>query len=374
MTTPGDAALLPVVSAVVDTARAHDPLDAPLPADAAFRLAPLLAILDLGTATAVAVGHVEVTVVAGEPPVLRARVRGLWLSASKAAVGTAAPEPGPRRWRGVIDHPEVVAAAVGWLRARSGPTDGDPEQVATVLSKDVAESSRDAVQELRSLRYELESHLSATIRGESRSRLDVVLADLVELSVIAGRARDEAREAARSGLDAWRSVPAAYHARRRLQDPALPPRPGAEAAQAESWFALYDASVRQCQAAEQLLGEEVQLLQGRLTAASTVAIARDAQAQESLTLLATVGGVALGVPGIIVGLYGVSNVLPLHWDSRSAAVIAPIALASILASVLAFVTTAGGVRRRLRRAGVTLLAVLVMVAVVAVAGYSFPAA
>ena len=362
----------PDVSAVIDTARAHDPLVTSLPAGTAFRVAPLLTVLDLGTATAVVVGHVAVTVTDGLPPVVTARIRGLWTSTSRAAVGVGAPEPGPRHWRGSIDHPGAVDALTRWLTARIGPTRGDRERVATVLSKTVAEASRNAVEEIRALRYELESHLSATIRGESRSRLDVVLADLVELSVIVGRARDEAREAAREGLAAWLSVPAAYHARRRLQDPSLPPQPGAVAARAEPWFALYDASVRQCQAAEQLLGEELQLLQGRLTAASTVATARDAQAQESLTLLATVGGVALGVPGIIVGLYGVSNVLPLHWDSRSAAVIAPIALASMLASALAFATTAGGFRRRLNRAGLTLAAVLVMVVVVALAGYSFP--
>jgi hypothetical protein len=36
------------------------------------------------------------------------------------------------------------------------------------------------------------------------------------------RARDEAAEARRGGLSAWRSNPAVYHDQRRLQDPTLP--------------------------------------------------------------------------------------------------------------------------------------------------------
>lgn len=359
-----------------DTARLLDPAADDLAPGAAFRCVPLLAVLEVDEGTVICVGQCSVVVEASGRVHTSAYLRGLWSSPRTDPVGPGAPEPGARRWRGEADAAGVAEVVQAWLAAgRPGSPDADPEARATQVAKAVAEQSRNAVESLRALRYEIEGHLSATIRGESRSRLDVVLADLVELSVVAGRTRDEARTAVREGLTAWRTDRgrAAYHARRRMHDRTLPERPGAGTAVQEEWFATYDAGIRQCEAAERLLDEELQLLQGRLAAASTVATARDAQAQESLTLLATVGGVALGVPGVIVGLYGVSDVLPLRWDARSAAVVFPLALAGLLAAVLAFALTPGTPGRRLRRSLQAFGWVLLLVVVVAFAGYWFPA-
>ncbi len=156
-----------------------------------------------------------------------------------------------------------------WLRDNPHVIPADGEGRATVIAKAIAESSRDEVYTVRALRYELERVVGANLRRLRTQELEFVLADVVELTVAVSRARDEATEAYRGGLTSWRSDPAAYHAQRRLQDPTLP----------------------------------------------------------------TVGGVLIGIPALIIALYGATSVLPI--DTSNLVVLLPVAAAGVMAGLLA---------------------------------------
>ena len=202
-----------------------------------------------------------------------------------------------------------------------------------MIAKAIAESSRNEAYTVRELRYELERTIGASLRRLRTQELESVLADVVELTVAVSRAREGATEDRRGGLNSWRSAPAAYHAQRRLQDPTLPRRPGARKARRLSWFPILDAGVRQCEAMDRLLAEESTLLHQLLDAAASVSVARDAQAQETFTLVATGGGVLIGIPALIIALYGATSVLPIN--TSNLVVLLPVAAAGLLAALLA---------------------------------------
>jgi hypothetical protein len=146
---------------------------------------------------------------------------------------------------------------VPWFRNNPHAIPADREGCATAIAKAIAESSRNEVHSLRTLRYEYERVIGVNLRRLRTRELEFVLADVVELTVAASRARDEAAESWREGLESWRSDSAAYHAQRRLQDPTLPRRVGERRAHRKAWFAILDAGVRQCKAMDQMLTEEV---------------------------------------------------------------------------------------------------------------------
>jgi hypothetical protein len=242
---------------------------------------------------------------------------------------------------------------------------GEAQESVTALAKALAERSRNAVTRLRSLRYALERLLGGEIRGSTKD-VEGLLADVLELSTAAGRARDEARAAVREGLWTWRTDDAAYHAQRRLMDPTLLDRDPDGAGRARPWFPTFDAAVRQCSQMQGQLGEEAQTLQGMLTAASTIAVTRDARSQESLTLIAAVGGILLGVPGLVLALYGASSVLPL--SGRNSIFLVPLGGAAALAAVIAALLPGRGRRSWVLRVGLTLLAVVVITLLLLYAG------
>jgi hypothetical protein len=315
----------------------------PLSRGTAFRTAPLLAILDTGAGRLMVIGQCQVTVAPRRAPVLRVLARGLWLSTR----GTDAPRgrrprlgrgagglrTTDREWRMIPDFDRLPDLLVPWLVGNPHAVPADEEGRATVIAKAIAESSRNEVYTVRALRYELERVIGANLRRARTQELESVLADVVELTVAVSRARDEATEAGRAGLSSWRSDTAAYHAQRRLQDPTLPRRPGARRARRRSWFAILDAGVRQCTAMDRLLAEEATLLHQLLDAAASVSVARDAQAQETFTLVATVGGVLIGMPALIIALYGATSVLPIR--TSNFVVLVPVGVAGLVAAILA---------------------------------------
>jgi hypothetical protein len=95
-----------------------------------------------------------------------------------------------------------------------------------------------------------------------------------------------------------------------MMDPTLPPRPGRRRTARQPWFAVLDAGVRQCQAMEREANEECPLLHSLLNAVSTMAVTREAKAQETFNLVAVVGGVLFGVSALILALYDASAILP----------------------------------------------------------------
>ncbi|MGH3342098.1 MAG: hypothetical protein ACRDPK_04285 [Carbonactinosporaceae bacterium] len=276
----------------------------PVPRGAAFRTAPLLAVLDTGEGRLMVIGHCQVLAAPRRAPLVRVLAQGLWLASRRVDAprgrrhrmrgGEGWLRTRDQDWRAVPEFEQLRDLLVPWLRRNPHAIPADGEGCATVIAKAVAELSRNEVDTVRALRYELERVIGANLRRLKTQELELVLADVVELSVAVSRAREVATDACREGLSSWRSDPAAYHAQRRLRDPTLPRRPGDRRARRRSWFAILDAGIRQCEAMDALLAEEATLLHLLLDAAASVSVARDAQAQETFTLVATVGGVLIG--------------------------------------------------------------------------------
>jgi hypothetical protein len=359
-----------------DTVPTEPANSAPLSSGTAFRAAPLLAILDTGAGRLMVIGRCQVTVDPQGGPVVQALVQGLWLASRTADT------PARRRrrwarsadqlsttdhsWRMIPEFDRLRDLLVTWLRNNQHAIPADGEGRATVIAKAIAESSRDEVHTVRALRYELERVIGANLRRLRTQELEFVLADIVELTVAVSRARDEATEAWRDGLSSWRSAPAAYHAQRRLQDPTLPRRAGARRARRQPWFAILDAGVRQCKAMDQLLAEETTVMHQLLDAAASVSVARDAQAQETFTLVAAVGGVLIGMPALIIALYGATAVLPIN--TSNALVLLPVAAAGLAAGLLAAFLPGRERVGKIGRFSATLVATVAMIILLALAG------
>lgn len=331
-----------------------------IPEGAVYRATPLFVVAS-GTASGlIAVGQARVVVRTDGQAHLRLLVRALWA------------RDGDRQWRLVDDHPLLRERLSEWAhRLPDDPSSGATTR-ATVLSKGLAEASRNALADVAELRYGMERRLAAQLDPRSREALEPVLADAIQLSLALGRAHDEARAAAREGLWAWRTDSAAYHAQRHLLDPTLPRRPEHETAVALPWFGTYDAAVRQCVALEHGVQTAAPLLDRMLGYGATIASARDAQGQEAFNLVAAVATVALGVPALLLSLYGASEVLPLKFDSAGLRVSVPLVVSALIAVVLAVGLPARYARRR--RLLYAAVAVVLIVGLLLVSGTLFVSA
>ncbi|GIE28258.1 hypothetical protein Ait01nite_013030 [Actinoplanes italicus] len=335
--------------------------DVTVPDGAAVRAVPLLSILNSGEQRLIVVGDIRVTVHRDLRTTLTVVVRGLWLTDA----GDSPAGPTATNWRMEMTDDRLTDLLGTAIRAVPYGSHADPEGLATEIAKAHAERSRDGIRALRSFRYCMEHLVGSSLRG-STHKLEGILADVVELSTLIGRVADEAREAARGGMGAWITNPAAYHAQRRLQDPALPSRPGGRRAKRAAWFPILDAGVRQCRAMETEACAEAPLLHSLLNAASTIAVTREAQAQETFNMVAAVGGVMFGVPALILALYDASDILPLHVGN--AVVLVPLVIGGLIAAMIAAVLPGRRKTGKARRFAVAMAAVLVMLAILASAG------
>lgn len=140
---------------------------------------------------------------------------------------------------------------------------------------------------------------------------------LFELSIVTNRARDEARAAAREGFWLWLTDIEAYQRHRSTLDPTL--LNGHQPADLDTrpWMRTHDAGVRHCLAMDQQLSDEAALIAGMLDAASTVAVARESESQETLNALMAVAALGLGIPALVLAYYGADRLLPLNdWRRR----------------------------------------------------------
>jgi hypothetical protein len=338
------------------------PWKSSVPDGAAVRCVPLLAVLKEGNEWRLAVGDIRITVYQDLRTSLVAVVRGLWLASAESEDLAAT----PKGWRSCLTDEHLVELLSTALRSVPHGVRAEPEGLATEIAKAHAEQSRNGVGKLREFRYGLEHALGESLRSISTHQLESVLADVIELSTIVGRVSEEARHAAREGMGAWITYPPVYHAQRRMMDPTLPSRPGRRRAIRQPWFAILDAGVRQCQAMEREASEECPLLHVLLNAASTIAVTREAKAQETFNLVAVVGGVLFGVSALILALYDASSILPLRVSN--AVVLAPLAISGLLAACLAAVLPGRSRSGRGRRFAAVLAAVLVMLLVLIVSG------
>jgi hypothetical protein len=203
----GIAVHLDVVSS--DILQTEPATSAPLSRGAAFRTAPLLAVLDSDVGRLIVIGQCQVTVDPHRAPVVRVLARWLW-QASRSADPPRQARRRPGRsagrlnttdhnWRMVPGVDRLPDLLVPWFRNNPHAIPADGEGRATVIAKAIAESSRDEVYTLRALRYELERLIGANLRRSRTRELESVLADVVELTVAVSRARDVATEAWRGG-------------------------------------------------------------------------------------------------------------------------------------------------------------------------------
>lgn len=345
-----------------------------LPPGSKFRAAPLLAVADYRGGRLVALGQTRITARPGEQACFEVVVRALW-HADDRRDGAASASPWARSeigpdWKAVPDHAELAKVVQSEMAACTeeiyeGTTWRDADGLTTLIAKRLAERSRNHVAGLRALRYGIEAALGNLLRGDRTQDLELILAGIVEVSTMCGRASDEAREAAREGLWAWRNDFAAFHAYRRLADPTAASLRRARGGHRRSWFDNLVNGVRHCHQMESLADREIPLLQSLLNAASTIAVTRDARAQESFNLIASVGAVLFGIPALIVALYGADAVLPL--SRANWMVLAPLAVAGFLAAVVAATLPARPGRRVLRFLA-TLSAAIAILAVLSFAG------
>ncbi|WP_026123044.1 hypothetical protein [Nocardiopsis halotolerans] len=198
---------------------------------------------------------------------------------------------------------------------------GDERSMAVTMAKAFAESSRNEVLRLRELRYELEQRMADHLAGRTEGPLRPLLAAAVELSTAVGRARDQALEAIRAALGVWVWDRQAY----------LRVRDGVEADTAPAWEARLRAGVRHCQAMERELNEEADRLQALLGGMSSFAVAEGAVAQERFTLAVGAGAAVIGLPALVLSLYGANPYLPLDSFDGTWRILLPIGVTALTA-------------------------------------------
>ncbi|GLY51685.1 hypothetical protein Lesp01_53410 [Lentzea sp. NBRC 102530] len=167
---------------------------------------------------------------------------------------------------------------------------------ALTIAKALAEGSRNTVAELRGLRYEMERQVADLLAQRGNTALRLVMAQLVELSMAVSRARDLAQEAIREGR-------------------------------------FTTVTMRHCEAMNTELGDEVTRLQALLSSVSTFAVAQEGEAQQRFNTLAAAAAAGLGLPALILSLYGADDHLPFTADKAWRA-LTPIAGALTIAAAI----------------------------------------
>ena len=206
-------------------------------------------------------------------------------------------------------------------------------------AKALAELSRNAVASVREIRYDLEHRLAhVSSRGLPTSSNTPIVASLLQLNIICGRAADEAREAVREavreGLWLHLSDSAAYHAYRRLQDPSIINDAAVATSATRSWMRLHDAAVHQCLEMRKQLDAESGSARDLMAAAASVSNSREADAQAAFNTLAAAVSLGLGIPALVLALYGADRLLPLNTEPKQLAFI-PVVAGLLFAAVIA---------------------------------------
>ncbi|GHF66216.1 hypothetical protein FHX82_005996 [Amycolatopsis bartoniae] len=222
------------------------------------------------------------------------------------------------------------------------PDEADPRAAVVQVAKAIAESSRNEIAHVRGLRYELERQLAELLAKRRHGTLRPLLAQLVELSTALGRVRDQAQEAVRDGMWIWLWDEDAY-------------RGGNGAA----WTTTYRAGLRHCEVIDQQLAEEISRLHSLLSSMSAFAVAQDSEAQDRFNLMAAVVAAGLGLPALILSLYGADSYLPLSSFDHAWRALLPIAVTVGVATTAAVRFLPGLSRGRHYAAALAVAAVLV---------------
>ncbi|MEY7971751.1 hypothetical protein AB8O38_07080 [Saccharomonospora xinjiangensis] len=336
-----------------------------------FLVAPLLRVVALPQGRRVVVGRIRVSVKGAGSATANPTMRATAETTADIAVETAAKAAA----KAAVETPvettvDVVVQAVwaendGWhqetelpgglaealfaaLASPSHLVPDEPQARAVVMAKAFAEGSRNELARLRAMRYELERRIADLLAQRTTTTLRAVLAEVVELSMAVSRARDQAREAGRSRLHSWLWS---------CGEPPMAP--------------VHEAALRHCRAMDTELAEEDARLHSLLSGLSTLAVAQDGEAQQRFNLAAAAVAAGLGLPALILALYGADAVLPLDsWASAWRALL-PIGGTTLLAVLLAVRKMPG--RAHPGHYATAVVAVLALVAILFVAGALAPA-
>lgn len=242
---------------------------------------------------------------------------------------------------GVLAEVEKVLAGILELCSQENHRDRAPE-----VAKRLSELSRNNVANIRDLRYGLESDLAKSSRDSSATEdYTSMVANLLQLNVICGRAADQAREAVREGLWVHGSDSEAYHAYRKLQDPSIvnPIEPATH--EMRSWMRVHDAAIRQCQQMQFQLEAESTSIHALLASASSISSSREADAQTRFNLLVGLLSIGLGIPALFLALYSATILLPLNSGSKLISFF-PVAAPLLFAALFALLRPPAGSTRK----------------------------
>ena len=318
----------------------------------ASRVAPLLLVRHLGDGTHdLCVGDVMVTADA-DAVTYTVNVAARWQSrpagidedASHDATGVA------EYLTEMIDDVLPAAARVD-----------DVTHTAARYAKAACEVARNHVVELRELRYTLEQHMAAESLGHTANEhLTGLVSSLLLLDIVCGRAEDRARDAIREGLWAYLDDDEAYHAYRLLRDPTILSDAEPATTRTRTWMRLHDSAIRQCEAMAEQRSAESSAVIDLLAAAVSISGSRDADAQTRLNLLIALVSLGIGVPALILALYGATALLPLETPRQNLA-FAPVAAPLVVAGGLAiFFAPKGSTKHIWRVAGIAVIVVAVL--------------
>jgi len=242
---------------------------------------------------------------------------------------------------------------------------------AAQLAKELCESSRGAVAALRDIRYALENQLASTSLGSSATAEHTsVVAGLLQLNIMCARAADQSRELSREGLWVYLSDNRAYHSYRKLQDPSLLSLYPAATRRLRPWMRLHDTAIRHCLEMRKQLDAESESIRSLIAAASSILSAKDADAQSRFNVLAAIASVGIGLPALVLSLYGADILLPMNTGPRQLA-FAPVALALLIAALIAMWQGVRLKRGKIWTAGAVGI-VLVLLALLLAAGLLAP--
>ncbi|WP_124706581.1 hypothetical protein [Gordonia insulae] len=236
--------------------------------------------------------------------------------------------------------------------------------VVAVHAKAVCELSRNSVAQIREIRYLLEEKLADESADETADEAHTwIVSSVLKLNILCGRVVDGAREAVREGMWSFIDDDQAYHAYRKLRDPSLIVSQPAATIETRTWMRMHDAAIRQCEQIAEQLNEESTTLVGLLEAASSISSSREADAQTRLNTLVALLSLGIGVPALVLALYGAQLILPLD-TMRQRLAFLPIGLSLLVAAILAIVFAPKGQTRRIWiAAAVAVLGVLLCLVV-----------
>jgi hypothetical protein len=305
----------------------------------AFLAAPFVRILGERGKRRLVVGQVRVAVAADEKAAVTVVLQAAWSESG-----------GWHQVPNSFDHADETVTAS--LMGPAHYVTGDLRHMAVIAANAIAEGSRNEVLKLRGLRYELERQAADLLAHRKSIALRPLLAGVIELSTAIGRARDQAREAVREGLWIWLWDSDTYERNRTENN---------RAADAPAWGSTHRTAVRHCEAIDVYLAEESSRLHDLLNSMSTFAVAQDGETQQKFNLIAAVAAAGLGLPALILSLYGADSFLPLDSFDRAWRALLPIAVATLIAIAVVLRRMPGRSRPRHYILAAGLVATLVVI-------------